>query len=238
MGPARTVTGATVGPMTNAVPQHPLRPPPIDDLGAIQVMQAREYLRDLHRGGDVQTSIAQALAKLDGALDSIDKAGNVGRPGIHRDGDDGINAALHRAIGLDPATHHGFRLSVMPGEWPMVEAIPLLPVAADGAVERTFVDHLAAVGQQMLLMPADDPAADLLGQRDEAFDFLPGLVSLDGAGIDVNEAYDLPAGARVVVLVPKDQQAYAEAYAQNPPEARQSEQPREYTQPVQLDEPI
>ena len=179
--------------------EYPTRP--LDENETLMVRQVRAMLAEVSRRNPTLPGLADAQSLLDDALDGTDPE----RPGIHRDGDDGINAALHHAVGLDPAAHHGFRLSVMPGEWPMIEAIPLLPIAPDGAVARSFTDHLQANGRQYLLVPADDPSAMLLGSRDTDFDMLTGLVGLDGAGIDINEAYDLPAGAKVVVLVPKDQ---------------------------------
>jgi hypothetical protein len=176
--------------------------PAIDDLGALQVLQARAYLRQLRDSGALPVEAGLALGKLDGALHLVDVAAGEGRTGIHRDGDDGINATLHRAVGLDPETNHGFRLSVMPGEWPMIEAIPLLP-ATEGGVARTFVEHLAAVGQQLLLMPADAPMASLAVSREDDFDIRPGHVSDEGA-VYVDGA-ELTPGHRVIVLIPVDQ---------------------------------
>lgn len=171
---------------------------PLNETETLMVRQVRAMLREVLRtpGSGAET----ALDLLDQALDGTDPA----RPGLHRDGDDGVTAMLHRAVGLDPATHHGFRLTVTGGEWPMLEALPVPPLADDGGIARTFVEHLAASGRQLIMVPADDPSAMLLGSREDDFDMLTGLVGLDGAGIDINEAYDLPAGAKVVVLVPRN----------------------------------
>lgn len=183
--------------------------PAIDDLGALQVLQARQMLRQLRDRGETLASspdeYARVLQKLDGALHLVDVAAGEGRTGIHRDGDDGINATLHRAVGLDPEQMHGFRLSVMPGEWPMIEAIPLLP-ATEGGIARTFVEHLAAVGQQLLLMPADAPMASLAATRDEDYQFRAGVVSDEGAIYVDGE--ELTPGDRVVILVPLDQDGF------------------------------
>ena len=171
---------------------------PLTHTETLMVRQARALLREV-LPSTMPAGAATALDVLDQALDGTDPE----RPGMHRDGDDGITAALHRAVGLDPATHHGFRLTVTGGEWPMVEALPVPPLAEDGGIARSFVEHLAAHGRQLLLVPADDPSAMLLGSRDTDFDMITGLVSYDGAGIDIDEAHELPAGAKVVVLVPK-----------------------------------
>lgn len=190
--------------MTDSIPALDGRPA-IDDLGALQVLQARTYLRQLRDRGELPVEVGIALGKLDGALHQVDVAVGEGRTGIHRDGDDGINATLHRAVGLDPETNHGFRLSVMPGEWPMIEAIPLLP-ATEGGVARTFVEHLAAVGQQLLLMPADAPMAALAVGRDEDYQFRAGHV--DEGGAVFVDGSELDTGTKVIVVIPLDQEEH------------------------------
>jgi hypothetical protein len=47
-------------------------------------------------------------------------------------GDEGINARLCRALGVDPNRHVGYRLTVMGGEFPAMEVFQLPPMTGDG----------------------------------------------------------------------------------------------------------
>lgn len=53
-------------------------------------------------------------------------------PGLSLNGDDGINARLCRALGVDPGQHVGYRLTVMGGEFPAMEVFQLPPMTGDG----------------------------------------------------------------------------------------------------------
>ena len=195
----------------------PMPPPSLDSVGVLQVLQARDALRRAAAAPpghpDATYALSAALDSLDGALADADADT---RPGVHRDGDDGLVARLCRAVGVDPATSHGFRLSVIPNEWPMLEVIPLLP-AVPGGVAQSFAERIEAVGRQFLLMPADAPMAELAVARDDAYDMVQGLVSLDGAGIDIDEALDFMAGQPVTVLVPKPEPVVSSAMVGEPP---------------------
>jgi hypothetical protein len=185
-------------PASPTVPVHG-----IDMADTMRVFQARQLLWNArHHGADIASTWDQVEALLDGALA---EASGEKRPGMRRDGDDGLIAALCRAVGQDPNEIQGFQLTVVGGEWPVLNVVPLLPTADDGMVAQSFAERLESAGRQFILMPAEGAFAAMAAASEDSHYTVTGTIGRDGKNVMLPGGAGEP-GQQVAVLVPRSWQ--------------------------------